>query len=83
MKSDKQPEQQLNRKSQFSKYAKYSGFAFQMIAVFVGLSLGGDWLDKKMENQFPLFTLIGVFVALISVFYSLFALLKKDNENKS
>lgn len=81
MKPDKQQEELSNRKSQFSKYAKFSGFAFQMIAVFVLLSLGGDWLDKRMENKFPLFTLIGVFVALISIFYTLFSFLKKDNEN--
>lgn len=81
MKPDKQQEELSNRKSQFSKYAKFSGFAFQMIAVFVLLSLGGDWLDKRMENKFPLFTLIGVFVALISIFYTLFSFLKKDNDN--
>ncbi|MES2691115.1 MAG: AtpZ/AtpI family protein [Bacteroidota bacterium] len=65
------------RRQSLGKYAKYSAFAFQMIAVFVLLSLGGNWLDKKMEYQFPYFTLAGVFISLISIFYSLYSLVNK------
>jgi hypothetical protein len=62
-----------------NKYAKYAGFAFQMIAVFVGLSLGGNWLDEFWHLSFPYFTLGGVFVALFVVFYSLFTIINSDN----
>lgn len=72
---------QPNRRQSLNKYARYSAFAFQMIAVFVLLSLGGNWLDEKMGYKFPYFTLAGVFIALISIFYSLFTLIKKINEN--
>lgn len=69
-----------DRRQSLGKYAKYSAFAFQMIAVFVVLSLGGNWLDKKMEYRFPYFTLAGVFISLISIFYSLYALVNKKED---
>lgn len=72
---------QPNRKQSLNKYARYSAFAFQMIAVFVLFSLGGNWLDEKLGYKFPYFTLAGAFAALISIFYSLFTLIKKLNEN--
>jgi hypothetical protein len=74
-------QQQQERRQSLSKYAKYSAFAFQMIGIFVLLSLGGNWLDEKMQNNFPYFTLLGVFVALISIFYSLFTLVNKNNKD--
>ena len=74
--------QQNNRKQSLTNYAKYSAFAFQMIGVFVALSLGGNWLDKYWQFKFPYFTLLGVLVSLISIFYSLYALINRnDSEN--
>jgi hypothetical protein len=53
-----------------------------MIGVFVALSLGGNWLDKNWQFKFPYFTLLGVLVSLISIFYSLYALINRnDSEN--
>jgi uncharacterized membrane protein len=69
----------LPNKPSFSKYAKYSAFAFQFVAVFVVLSLGGNWLDKKLEYEFPAFTLAGVFIALIAIFYSLYNFIKDQD----
>ncbi len=69
----------FNRKQSLNKYAKYSSLAFQMIAVFVGFSLGGDWIDKNYQFKFPYFTLLGVLFALVSVFYLLFKLIKEEN----
>ncbi len=72
--------QQPNKPS-FNKYAKFSAIAFQWIILFVGLSLGGDWLDTYLLNNFPLFTLIGVFLALFIIFYSLYKLVtNQDSE---
>lgn len=62
-----------------NKYVKYIGFAFQMIAVFVGLSLGGNWLDRYWGFNFPYLTLTGVFLAIAAVFVSLFSILKSDD----
>jgi hypothetical protein len=52
-----------------------------MIGVFVALSLGGNWIDKHWNLTFPYFTLLGVFIALIAIFYSLYALTTKSNNN--
>ena len=70
-----------NRKQSLTNYAKYSAFAFQMIGVFVALSLCGNWIDKHWNLKFPYFTLLGVFIALIAIFYSLYALTTKSNNN--
>jgi hypothetical protein len=69
-----------NRKQSLINYAKYSAFAFQMIGIFVALSLGGNWVDKHWNLTFPYFTLLGVLLSLISIFYTLYALINKNNE---
>jgi hypothetical protein len=51
-----------------------------MIGIFVALSLGGNWVDKHWNLKFPYFTLLGVLVSLISIFYTLYALINKNNE---
>ncbi|MCC6684386.1 MAG: AtpZ/AtpI family protein [Bacteroidia bacterium] len=50
-----------------------------MIGVFVVLSLGGNWLDKHFSMHFPAFTLAGVVLALISVFYFIFKLIRNQD----
>ena len=75
--NNQQPEN--NRKQSLAKYAKYSAFAFQMIGLFVGLSLGGNWLDKHWQFSFPYLTLLGVTIALVASFYALFSLVKEDD----
>lgn len=72
--------QQPNKPS-FNKYAKFSAMAFQWIVLFVGLSLGGDWLDTYLGNDFPLLTLIGVFLSLFIIFYSLYKLVSNQDSN--
>jgi len=56
-------------------FAKYSGIAFQMLAI-IGLSAWlGVWLDKHFATQTPWFTiglmLFGVLAALYQVIRSL------------
>lgn len=48
---------------QFKTYVKYSGLAFQMIAVLGVAVWGGMKLDEKMGNGFPLFTIIFALLA--------------------
>lgn len=55
--------------------AKYSGLAFQMLAIIGGSTWLGTWLDARFESKNPWFTiglmLLGVFVALWQVIRSL------------
>jgi apolipoprotein N-acyltransferase len=53
------------------QYAKYSGIAFQMMAV-MALSAWLGWeLDQKLNLQFPIFTLVFIITALALVLYKL------------
>ncbi len=69
-----------SQKQLLIKYAKYSAIAFQMVGAFVAFSLGGNWVDKHYNLNFPYFTLLGVLIALVSVFYSIFNLTKDKSE---
>ena len=62
---------QKEKKSKYSgleNYAKYTGIAFQMIAVMLAAVWGGLKLDEKFNEGDPLFIIIfsilGVFIAL-------------------
>ncbi|MEK6479107.1 AtpZ/AtpI family protein [Catalinimonas sp. 4WD22] len=48
---------------QFKTYVKYSGLAFQMVAVLGVAVWGGMKLDDTMGNGFPLFTIIFALIA--------------------
>jgi hypothetical protein len=79
-----QPQKQTKPKSNkppYNKYVVFSGLAFQWIGLFVLLSLGGNWLDKYLKNHFPAFTLTGVFLALLFIFYSIFRLANQSNKD--
>lgn len=76
------PNQQPNKRQSLAKYAKFSAFAFQMIGLFVGLSLGGNWLDNHWQLAFPYFTLAGVFLALVAIFYSLYNLVRETPDDE-
>jgi F0F1-type ATP synthase assembly protein I len=70
--SSETPPEGSNR---FRAFAKYSGMAFQMLAI-IGLSAWlGTWLDGHFHSQNPWFTiglmLLGLFIALFQVIRSL------------
>lgn len=66
------------QKKQTSSIAKYSGLAFQMIAIILLVLYGGIKLDEYLERDFPLFTIIGAFLGVIlSLYFALKDLLKK------
>lgn len=73
------PSNQQSDRQSYNKYVIFSALAFQWIGVFVLLSLGGNWLDKRLENHFPIYTLAGVFVALFVIFYTLFRYINRPN----
>ncbi|WP_372754836.1 AtpZ/AtpI family protein [Labilibaculum sp.] len=66
-----------NRKKQATSIAKYSGLAFQMIAIILVVLFGGFKMDEYLGNDFPLFTIIGAFVGVIlSLYFALKDLLR-------
>lgn len=73
------PSNPQSDKRSYNKYFIFSALAFQWIGVFVLLSLGGNWLDKRYANHFPIFTLLGVFLALFVIFYTLFRYVNRPN----
>jgi F0F1-type ATP synthase assembly protein I len=69
------PQKKKNRKNQPDKhgndFARYSGIAFQMIAIILITTWGGIKLDKISGFEKPVFTIIlsllGVFAAIYTV----------------
>jgi len=62
-----------NQNKPFSNYAKYSGLAFQMGAVIAVAVWGGVKLDKLMETNKPVFTVI---LSLLGVFTAIYVAIK-------
>lgn len=73
----KDPKNSSNKK-QLSLYARYSGLAFQMVIIVVAMILGGRWLDQKVENETPWYTLAG---AILGIFAALYYLFKEVRSN--
>ncbi len=61
-------------KKQINTYIKFSGVAFQMIAVIGVFSYLGVWLDKKFPNNFSLNTVI---FSLFGVIFAMYLVIKK------
>lgn len=67
-----------NNKKQLAWLAKYSGLAFQMIAIILLVLFAGMKLDQFLKNEFPLFTIIGAFGGVtLSLYFVLKDLLRK------
>jgi F0F1-type ATP synthase assembly protein I len=64
---------QKNDGSGIDKYAKYSGIAFQMIAIILVFVWGGKKLDQKYNDGEQLFIII---FAILGVFIGLYVALK-------
>ena len=59
-------------------FARYSGMAFQMIAVLLIAAYAGQWLDKHFQNKVPWFTLV---LLLIGVMASMYLIIKTVTKN--
>lgn len=65
--------QKQKQQSQLNGYLKYSGLAFQMIAV-IGLAVWAGWeLDQYLELRFPVFLIV---LSLMSVTASIVLIIK-------
>ena len=72
----KKKELQKN-KERLNSYVKYSGIAFQMIAIILIGVFGGMKLDKWLETDKPVFTaLLSVLAVILSIYYSIKDLLR-------
>ena len=69
------PEPPPSGSNRLRAFAKYSGLAFQMLAIIGGSTWLGTWLDARYQSRNPWFTiglmLLGVLVALLQVIRSL------------
>lgn len=68
------------KKRQLREAARYSGLAFEMIAIILLVLFAGMQADKYFENEFQGFTVLGAFMGVIlSLYVVLKDVLKKDN----
>jgi F0F1-type ATP synthase assembly protein I len=67
---------QKNRES-LNSYVKYSGIAFQMIAIILIGVFGGMKIDKWLKTEKPVFTaLLSVLAVILAIYYSIKDLLR-------
>ncbi|WP_207433399.1 AtpZ/AtpI family protein [Sabulibacter ruber] len=67
------------RKSDVKPYLRYSGLAFQMIAIMAIAALGGRKLDEHFQNKTPWWTFGLLIVAVFACMYSVIvSLTRKD-----
>jgi len=62
------------KKRQLDSYVKFSGIAFQMIAVIALGSYGGVKLDETYPDLYPIFTLV---CSLTSVAIAMYLVIKQ------
>lgn len=72
---EKQQKKDLkNRQNKgLNDFARYSGMAFQMIAIILITTWGGTKLDKLAATDKPVFTII---LSLLGVFAAIYTVLK-------
>jgi F0F1-type ATP synthase assembly protein I len=79
MKKQTSPKNQKSKPSQLNSYGRYSGLAFQMIAIILVGVFGGVKLDEIVKWEFPVFTLILTLLSvMMSMYYAVKDLLRKD-----
>jgi ATP synthase protein I len=79
VKTDKQKNQSEDQPlNQLNNYAKYTGLAFQMLGVIGIGTWFGFWLDGRMQNKVPIFTLLGAMLGLAAAIYWLLRISKTE-----
>lgn len=59
---------------QVKTYIRFSSIAIQMGIVITAGAIGGQWLDEKQGNEFPIWTLI---LTLFAIFASLYQIIRE------
>ncbi len=62
------------QKKQLLKYARFSGIAFQMLAIIGIGSYAGVKLDQRIPNKYNLYT---VFLSLFAVLLAIFVVIRR------
>lgn len=71
MKKQSKSKKPKSNPSPLNSYARYSGLAFQMIAIILAGVFGGIKLDEIVKWEFPVFTLVLTLLAVIlSMYYA-------------
>ncbi len=71
--SPKKKNQKSPQNKGLSDFGKYSGMAFQMVAIILITTWGGIQLDKLLKLQSPVFTII---LSLLGVFAAIYTAVK-------
>jgi F0F1-type ATP synthase assembly protein I len=71
--SPKKKNQKSPQNKGLSDFGKYSGMAFQMVAIILITTWGGIQLDKLLKLQAPVFTII---LSLLGVFAAIYTAVK-------
>ncbi|MEZ4778134.1 MAG: AtpZ/AtpI family protein [Flavobacteriaceae bacterium] len=79
LKDPKKPKQN----SKINAYARYSGIAFQMIAVIAIGCYGGVLLDTKFPNKYSVFTLVCSLLSVAMATYYAIRQASNNSENKN
>lgn len=68
------------KKRSLNNYARFSGIAFQMLAIIGGGTYLGVFLDEKFPNKHPIYTIIcSLFAVLISIYFVVRQIIKMSN----
>ncbi|MFB9863236.1 AtpZ/AtpI family protein [Rufibacter immobilis] len=78
MEPDK-PSTPPEKENEIKPYLKYSGLAFQMIAVMAVAAIGGRKLDAYFQNSTPWWTLSLLIIAVFATMYSVIVSLTRKN----
>lgn len=80
--SENNKEKNQNSKKQLNSYIKFSGVAFQMIAIICVFSYFGIWLDEKFPNNYSAYTIIISLIGVISAMYLVIKQVMSMNKDK-
>ena len=69
MEKQSNPKKSKSNPSKLNNYARYSGLAFQMIAIILVGVFGGIKLDEIVKWEFPVFTLVLTLISVIASMY--------------
>lgn len=73
---DKKNEKKIS--NNLADYARYSNLAFQMALILLAGVFGGIKLDKVLKFEFPVFTVLLSFIAvMLAIFFAVRDLLRK------
>ncbi len=66
-------------KKKGNDFARFSGMAFEMLAIIGGMTWGSVWLDEQIGAEIPWFTII---LSPLSVIIAGLMIIKDLNRNK-